>query len=186
MQTNTLGIMVLPKTASGNRIAVTTGTVFLFQKVNIGFLGFVLLELFKDPQFSLRKAASSHQYIVDCSLRNIKSRTIFRIGMVDNPLLFFLRRQWLFIRIQPCIHKDHALNTGCHRPPLHIHFSLTTQIRATPHVEHIVIGSITGSLSVAENLFNEGVIKESLNKIAAFLSVRMGLKECGNFYSMVF
>ena len=53
-------------------------------------------------------------------------------------------------------------------------------------MEHIVIGSITGSLSVAENLFNEGVIKESLNKIAAFLSVRVGLKECGNFYSVVF
>ena len=53
-------------------------------------------------------------------------------------------------------------------------------------MEHIVVGSITGSLSVAENLFNESVIKESLNKIAAFLSVRMGLKECGNFYSVVF
>ena len=53
-------------------------------------------------------------------------------------------------------------------------------------IECLFCFEITGSLSVAENLFNEGVIKESLNKIAAFLSVRMGLKECGNFYSVVF
>ena len=52
-------------------------------------------------------------------------------------------------------------------------------------MEHIVIGTITGPLTVAEDLFDEGIVKETLNKIAAFLCVRMGREECGNFYSVI-
>lgn len=49
-------------------------------------------------------------------------------------------------------------------------------------MEHIVIGTITCPLTVAEDLFNEGVLEELFNKIAAFLIVRIGRKERGNFY----
>lgn len=52
-------------------------------------------------------------------------------------------------------------------------------------MEHIVIGSITGPLTITEDLFNESVIKETLNKTAAFLCVRIGREECGNFYSVI-
>ncbi|MBQ3193353.1 MAG: hypothetical protein IJB59_07275 [Oscillospiraceae bacterium] len=52
-------------------------------------------------------------------------------------------------------------------------------------MEHIVIGTITGPLTVTEDLFNEGVIKELFKKIAAFLIVRIGRKERGYFYSVI-
>ena len=53
-------------------------------------------------------------------------------------------------------------------------------------MEHIVIGAIANPLTVAEDLLGKGVIEEPLNKIAAFLIIRVGCKECGNFHSMIF
>ena len=53
-------------------------------------------------------------------------------------------------------------------------------------MEDIGVGTIADSFTVAQNLFDEGVVKETPNKIAAFLPIRMVGKECGNFYSVVF
>lgn len=69
--------------------------------------------------------------------------------------------------------------------PAIIDLSLPAEVRTTPDVEHIVIGTITGSLAVTENLLDEGVVEEIFNKIAAFLIIRIGCKECGNFYAVV-
>jgi len=52
-------------------------------------------------------------------------------------------------------------------------------------MEHIIIGAIANSLAVTKDLLDEGVIKETLQKITAFFSVRMGRKERGDFYSMI-
>ena len=40
-------------------------------------------------------------------------------------------------------------------------------------------------LTIAEDLLSKGVVEEPLNKIAAFLIIRVGCKECGNFHSMI-
>ena len=53
-------------------------------------------------------------------------------------------------------------------------------------MEHIIISPVADTLTVAQNLFDKDVIEETLNKIAAFLVIRVGCKECGNFHSMVF
>ena len=52
-------------------------------------------------------------------------------------------------------------------------------------MKQIVIGPVSYPLTVVENLFDEGVVEETLKKIAAFLVIRVGCKECGNFYSMI-
>ena len=55
-----------------------------------------------------------------------------------------------------------------------------------PDREQIVIGTITDALSVIEDVFDVCVVKESLNEIAAFSLVRVGLKKRGNLFSVVF
>ena len=185
VKADALAVVVLPNAAAGDRIAITTGSIFLLQKSNVGFLGFVLLELFKDPQLSLGKTAATHQHIVNGSLGNIKTWAVFGLGVVDDLLLFCLGRQGLFAHIQPCVHKEHAFNTRGNRPPLHIHFTLTGKVSTSPKVEHIVIGTIADQLAITEDLLNEGVIEVALQKITALFSVRMGRKEHGNFHSMI-
>ena len=178
--------MILPNAAAGDRIAIATGAIFLLQKANVGLFGFVLLELLKDPQLSLGKAAATHQHIVNGSLGNIEAGTVFGLGVVDDLLLLCLGGEGLFAHIQPCIHKDHAFNARGQRPPLHIHFTLTGKVSTSPKVEHIVIGTIADPLAVAEELLNEGVIEVALQIITALFVVRMGRKERGNFHSMIF
>ena len=125
VKADTLCVMILPNAAARDSVAITTGAIFLFQKRNIGFFGFVLLELFKDSQFSLRKTASTHQYIVDSCLRNIKAGAVLGVSMINSLLLFLHRGQRLFTGIEPSIQEKHAFHTQCNGPPLHIHFSLT-------------------------------------------------------------
>ena len=87
-------------------------------------------------------------------------------------------------RSKPLIHEDHALNASGHRRPKQIFLSLPAQVRAAPQMEHIVIGAVAHTLTAFQNLLNKGIIKEALNKIAAFFFIRLGCKECGNFHAM--
>ena len=74
----------------------------------------------------------------------------------------------------------------CDIAPAMIDFSLTGHEGATPHVEHIIVGTVADTLTTAENLFCEGVVKEPLQIITAFLVVTVVGKERGNLNSMVF
>ena len=53
-------------------------------------------------------------------------------------------------------------------------------------MEHIIVGTVADTLTTAENLFCESVVKEPLQIITAFLVVTVVGKERGNLNSMVF
>ena len=110
VKTDALRVMILPNTATGDRIAITTGAIFLLQKCNVGFFGFVFLELLKNPQLSLRKTATTHQHIVNGGLGNIEAGAVLGLGVVDDLFLLCLGWQRLFVHIQPCVHKHHAFD----------------------------------------------------------------------------
>ena len=145
-----------------------------------------MLKEFIDAQLSIPVVVAAGDHKVNGGLGKYKARTILGMGFQDHLLLLLHSRQRSFIRGKPCVHHQHTVDSGSHTAPSVVDLPLPAQIRATPQVKHIIIGPVSHSLAVAENLFDKGIIEESLQKIAAFLVIRVGCKECGNFHSMIF
>jgi hypothetical protein len=66
-----------------------------------------------------------------------------------------------------------------------MHLALSGWIFAAPEVQHILVGVIPRLLIVEEHHFNRCAVIELLNKIAAFLGIRMGVEKRGDFRSVV-
>ena len=134
----------------------------------------------------MRHAAATDKNIVNGRLRQIKARAVLGIGMINSLLLFFYGGKRLFTGIQPRVHQYHAVNARFNGPPPHIFFPFPTQIGTAPKVKHIVVGAVAYPLSAAKDMLIEGVVEKALYKITAFFFVRMGRKERGNFFSVIF
>ena len=183
---NTFPIVLLPQAAAGNYTGAAAPAIGILQKFDI-FLGcLALLKEFIDAQLSIPVVIAAGDHKVNGGLGKYKARTILGMGFQDHLLLLLHSRQRSFIRGKPCVHHEHTVDSGSHTAPTVVDLPFPAQIRATPQVKHIIIGSVSHSLAVAENLFDKGIIEESLQKIAAFLVIRVGCKECGNFHSMIY
>ena len=67
-----------------------------------------------------------------------------------------------------------------------MHLALSGLVFAAPEVQHIVVGTIPCPLIIGEHHFNRRAVIKALNKIAAFLGIRMGVEKRGDFGSVVF
>ena len=67
-----------------------------------------------------------------------------------------------------------------------MHLALSGLVFAAPEVQHIVVGMIPCPLIIGEHHFNRRAVIKALNKIAAFLGIRMGVEKRGDFRSVVF
>ena len=181
-----LATVFLPVTAAGNCIGMPTLTIQLLQKSRI-FLGRLpLLELFINPIFTILYTAAVTENIVNSRLRQNKGFLLILLCQLDHSDLLFLGGKQHLVRSQPLVQEDHAVDPVCHLTPPAENLPLTGHVGPSPDVEHIVIGPVSGSLTILQDLLNKGVVKEGFNKIAAFSAVRVVGKECGDLDSVVF
>ena len=163
-----------------------TLTIQLLQKSSI-FLGRLPLpELFINPVFAILHTAAVTENIVNSRLRQNKGFRLILLCQLDHSDLLFLGRKQHLVRSQPLVEEDHAVDPVCHLTPPTENLPLTGHVGPSPDVEHIVIGPVSGSLSILQDLLHEGIVEEALNKIAAFSAVRVVGKECGDLDSVVF
>ncbi len=53
-------------------------------------------------------------------------------------------------------------------------------------MQHLIVGTVAGTLIIGEDLLDKGIVIEGLNKTATLSGIRMGVKKRGNFSSMIF
>ena len=63
---------------------------------------------------------------------------------------------------------------------------ISFKVAAVPNMKKIGVRSVPDPLSVFKDMFGEGVVEELLYKFTAFLSVRMGLEERGDLFTVFF
>ena len=185
-QRDTLAVVILPDAGAGDCVGMATDAVFVFQETDVFLSALALLELLVNAKLALRDAAAACQHIVDGSLGKREARLLFSLCLFNERYLLCLRGEGAFLRAKPAIHKDHAIDRGRHSIPAHEDFHLTAHVRAAPHGQHVVIGTVSSPLAIGENLLNEGAIEVAANEIAAFLAVLMVGKVRGNRHSMIF
>ena len=123
--------------------------------------------------------------MVDGRLGDREGSILVLFRQIHHSDLLFLGRQQHLVGSQPLIQEDHAVDAVSHLTPPAVDLPLTGHVGPSPDVEHIVIGPVSGSLSILQDLLHEGIVEEALNKIAAFSAVRVVGKECGDFDSVV-
>ena len=53
-------------------------------------------------------------------------------------------------------------------------------------MQHLIIGAVSRTLVIGENLLDKGIVLEALNETATLSGIRMGVKKRGNFSSVIF
>ena len=185
-QSDTLAVVILPDAGAGNGVRMAADAVLVFQETDVILGTLALLELLIDTELALRDAAAACQHIVDGRLGKREAHLFFSLCLFNERHLLCLRGEGAFLRVEPAIHKDHAMDRGSDGLPAHKNFHFTAQVRAAPHGQHIVVGTVASTLAIGEDLLHKGVIEVAANEITAFLAVLMVGKVRGNRHSMVF
>ena len=144
------------------------------------------MKLLVDPHLSLTDTAAPCKDVVNSRLGDIELVFLFISLSVEKSKLPVFRDQIFFIIGKPSVKKNLSFDSIGDSPPVQKIFFVAGKITAVPDREQIVIGTIADALAVIEDVFDVGVVKESLNEIAALSSVHVGLKKRGNLFSVVF
>ena len=183
---DSLAVMHFGITRAGDAVGTAAPAVFVFQEIDILLGCQFLLKMIVDAVLAALDVAAPAHHIIDCRLGKNKGIILFFCGLVDfGDLLRFGGKNPL-IGGKPLIQKDHAIDMVCNIAPAVIDLSLTGHKGASPHVEHIVIGSVAYPLTAFQNLLDKGVVEEPLQIMTALSAVRVVGKERGNFNSMIF
>ena len=176
--TDTLTVVLFINTGSDDYGISTAPAVFIFQKVGIFLCRQALLELLIDSHFSLRDAASTGENSVDDLLRESKSRGLsFLCSCCHQAQLPVNGRQRLHRVLQLPKQPHRFKMLGDHAPIIET-LCRAGEITALPKLQHILIGFVAHTPTVAQNDLGEVVVENALDIRNTGVLISGSFKEC--------
>ena len=176
--TDTLTVVLLINTGSDDYGISTAPAVFIFQKVGIFLCRQALLELLIDSHFSLRDAAATGENSVDDLLRESKSRGLsFLCSCCHQAQLPVDGRQWLHRVLQLPKQPHRFKMLGDHAPIIET-LCRAGEITSLPKLQHILIGLVAHTPSIAQNDLGIVVVENALDIRNTGVLISGSFKEC--------
>ena len=176
--TDTLTVVLLINTGSDDYGISTAPAVFIFQKVGIFLCRQALLELLIDSHFSLRDAAATGENSVDDLLRESKSRGLsFLCSCCHQAQLPVDGRQWLH-RVLQLPKQPHRFKMLGNYAPIIEALRRAGEITALPKLQHILIGLVAHTPSIAQNDLGIVVVENALDIRNTGVLISGSFKEC--------
>ena len=176
--TDTLTVVLLINACTDNYGISTAPAVFIFQKVGIFLCRQALLELLIDSHFPLRDAAATGENSVDNLLRESKSRGLsFLCSCCHQAQLPVDGRQWLH-RVLQLTKQPHRFKVLGNYAPVIEALRCAGKITAFPKLQHILIGLIAHTPSVAQNDLGVVVVENALDIRSTGIPISGCFKEC--------
>ena len=175
---DTLTVVLLINTGSDDYGISTAPAVFIFQKVGIFLCRQALLELLIDSHFPLRDAAATGENSVDYLLRESKSRGLsFLCSCCHQAQLPVDGRQWLHRVLQLPKQPHRFKMLGDHAPIIEA-LRRAGEITALPKLQHILIGLVAHTPSIAQNDLGIVVVENALDIRNTGVLISGSFKEC--------
>ena len=176
--TDTLAVVLLINTGSDDYGISTAPAVFIFQKVSVFLCRQALLELLIDSHFSLRNAAATGENSVDDLLRESKSRGLsFLCSCCHQAQLPVNGRQWLH-RVLQLPKQPHRFKMLGNYAPIIETLCRAGEITALPKLQHILIGLVAHTPSIAQNDLGVVVVENALDIRNTGVLISGSFKEC--------
>ena len=176
--TDTLTVVLLINTGSDDYGISTAPAVFIFQKVGIFLCRQALVELLIDSHFSLRDAAATGKNSVDDLLRESKSRGLsFLCSCCHQAQLPVNGRQRLH-RVLQLPKQPHRFKMLGNYAPIIETLCRAGEITALPKLQHILIGLVAHTPSIAQNNLGVVVVENALDIRNTGALISGSFKEC--------
>ena len=175
---DTLSVVLLINAGSGDYGISTAPAVFIFQKICVFLCRQALLELLIDSHFPLRNAAATGENSVDDLLRESKSRGLsFLCSCCHQAQLPVNGRQRLH-RVLQLPKQPHRFKIlGDHAPIIET-LCRAGEITALPKLQHILIGLVAHTPSIAQNDLGIVVVENALDIRNTGVLISGSFKEC--------
>ena len=176
--TDALTVVLLINTGSDDYGISTAPAVFIFQKVGIFLCRQALLELLIDSHFPLRDAAATGENSVDDLLRESKSRGLsFLCSCCHQAQLPVNGRQRLH-RVLQLPKQPHRFKVLGNYAPIIETLCRAGEITALPKLQHILIGLVAHTPSIAQNDLGIVVVENALDIRNTGVLISGSFKEC--------
>ena len=176
--TDTFAVVLLINIGSDNSRIDSAPAVFIFQKICVFLCRQALLELLIDSHFPLRNAAATGEDSVDDLLRKSKSRGLsFLCSCCHQAQLPVNGRQRLHRVLQLPKQPHRFKMLGDHAPIIET-LCRAGEIAALPKLQHILIGLVAHTPSVAQNDLGIVVVENALDIRNTGVLISGSFKEC--------
>ena len=176
--TDTFAVVLLINIGSDNSRIDSAPAVFIFQKICVFLCRQALLELLIDSHFPLRNAAATGENSVDDLLRESKSRGLsFLCSCCHQAQLPVDGRQWLHRVLQLPKQPHRFKMLGDHAPIIEA-LCRAGEITALPKLQHILIGLVAHTPSIAQNGLGIVVVENALDIRNTGVLISGSFKEC--------
>ena len=176
--TDTLAVVLFINTGSDDYGISTAPAVFVFQKICVFLCRQALLELLIDSHFPLRDAAATGENSVDDLLRKSKSRGLsFLCSCCHQAQLPVNGRQRLH-RVLQLPKQPHRFKVLGNYAPIIEALCCAGEITALPKLQHILIGLVAHTPSIAQNDLGIVVVENALDIRNTGVLISGSFKEC--------
>ena len=175
---DTLTVVLLINACTDNYGISAAPAIFLFKKVGVFLCGQALLELLIDSHFPLRNAAATGEDSIDDLLRESKSRGLsFLCSCCHQAQLPVNGRQRLH-RILQLPKQPHRFKVLGNYAPIIEALCCAGEITALPKLQHILIGLVAHTPSIAQNDLGIVVVENALDIRNTGVLISGSFKEC--------
>ena len=176
--TDALAVVLFINSCAGDSGINAAPAVFIFQKICVFLCRQALLELLIDSHFPLRNAAATGEDSIDDLLRESKSRGLsFLCSCCHQAQLPVNGRQRLH-RVLQLPKQPHRFKVlGDHAPIIET-LCRAGEITALPKLQHILIGLVAHTPSIAQNDLGIVVVENALDIRNTGVLISGSFKEC--------
>ena len=176
--TDTFAVVLLINIGSDDYGISTAPAVFIFQKICVFLCRQALLELLIDSHFPLRNAAATGEDSIDDLLRESKSRGLsFLCSCCHQAQLPVNGRQRLH-RVLQLPKQPHRFKVLGNYAPIIETLCRAGEITALPKLQHILIGLVAHTPSIAQNDLGIVVVENALDIRNTGVLISGSFKEC--------
>ena len=176
--TDTLTVVLLINIGSDNSRIDAAPAIFIFKKICVFLCRQALLELLIDSHFPLRDAAATGENSIDDLLRESKSRGLsFLCSCCHQAQLPVNGRQRLH-RVLQLSKQPHRFKVLGNYAPIIETLCRAGEITALPKLQHILIGLVAHTPSIAQNDLGIVVVENALDIRNTGVLISGSFKEC--------
>ena len=176
--TDALSVVLLINAGSGNYWISTAPAVFLFQKVGVFLCRQALLELLIDTHFSFGNTAATGEHSINDLLRKSKSRGLLFLCSFDHQAHLPINGRQRLHRVLQLPKQSHRFKVLSDHAPIIEALRRPGEIATLPKLQHILIGLVAHSPTVAQNDLGKVVVENALDIRNTGVLISGSFKEC--------
>ena len=176
--TDALAVVLFVNSCAGDSGINAAPAVFIFQKICVFLCRQALLELLIDSHFSLRDAAATGENSVDDLLRESKRRGLSFLCSCCHQAQLPVNGWQRLHRVLQLSKQPHRFKMLGNYAPIIEALCCAGEITALPKLQHILIGLVAHTPSIAQNDLGVVVVENALDIRNTGVLISGSFKEC--------